>query len=90
MRWLCPSQRLNRIVDEEEKVPKGGLDMSCSLVFALVLFVLETDMFCSLRVIFYRWCSSALLYGLLYCKLSIEGFDRACSLVFVGIPVVLQ
>ena len=35
-------------------MPKGGLDLRCSLVFAPVLFVLETALFCSLRVIFYR------------------------------------
>ncbi len=35
-------------------MPKGGLDMRCSLVFARVHFVLETSMFCSLRALFYR------------------------------------
>lgn len=35
-------------------MPKGGLDMPCSLVFARVHFVLETALFCSLRVILYR------------------------------------
>jgi hypothetical protein len=35
-------------------MPKGGLDMRCSLVFALVHCVLETPLFCSLRAIVYR------------------------------------
>ena len=35
-------------------MPKGGLDMRCSLVFARVLFVLEICMFCSLRTIVFR------------------------------------
>ena len=35
-------------------MPKGGLDMPCSLVFALVHLVLEIALFCSLRVVFYR------------------------------------
>ena len=35
-------------------VPKGGLDMRCALVFALVLLVLETSMFCPLRVLYVR------------------------------------
>jgi hypothetical protein len=47
-------------------MPKGGLDVRCSLVFARVLLVLETAVFCSLRVLLYRCCSSVLLYGLLY------------------------
>jgi len=42
-------------VDGERQVmPKGGLDLRCSLVFALVLFVLETALFCSLRVLYFR------------------------------------
>lgn len=47
-------------------MPKGGLDTCCSLVFARVHSVLEVALFCSLCVVFYRCCSSALLYGLLY------------------------
>jgi hypothetical protein len=35
-------------------MPKGGLDMRCSLVFARVLLVLKMAPFCSLRVLFYR------------------------------------
>ena len=35
-------------------MPKGGLDMRCSLVFARVLFVLEICMFCLLRTIVFR------------------------------------
>jgi hypothetical protein len=35
-------------------MPKGGLDTRCSPTFALVHFVLETPLFCSLRVVFYR------------------------------------
>ena len=35
-------------------VSKGGLDMRCLLVFALVHFVLETPLFCSLRVLYIR------------------------------------
>ena len=55
------------LVDVEKRgVPKGGLDMRCSLVIALVLFVLETALFCSLRVLYFRSYSPALLYGLLY------------------------
>jgi hypothetical protein len=55
------------LVDVEKRgVSKGGLDTPCSLVFARVHFVLETPMFCSLRAIDFRWCSPALLYGLLY------------------------
>jgi hypothetical protein len=43
------------LVDVEKRgVPKGGLDMRCSLVFAPVLLVLETALFCSLRAIVYR------------------------------------
>jgi len=43
------------LVDVEKRgVPKGGLDICFSLVFALVLFVLETTLFCSLRVIVFR------------------------------------
>jgi len=42
-------------VDGGKRVmPKGGLDLSCSLVSALVLFVLETALFCSLRVLYFR------------------------------------
>ncbi len=48
------------------KVPKGGLDIRCTLVFAHVRRVLETALFCPLCVVFYRCCSSTLLYGLLY------------------------
>jgi hypothetical protein len=48
------------------ELPKGGLDTPCSLVFARVHSVLEIAPFCSLRVVFYRCCSPALLYGLLY------------------------
>jgi len=47
-------------------MPKGGLDTPCSLAFARVHSVLEIALFCSLRVVIYRCCSSALLYGLLY------------------------
>jgi len=54
-------------VDGEKQVmPKGGLDLSRSLVFANVLVVLGKPLFCSSRVMYFRWCSSALLYGLLY------------------------
>jgi len=57
----------NTSVDGKKQVmPKGGLDMSCSLVFANVLVVLGKPLFCSSRVMYFRWCSSALLYGLLY------------------------
>jgi hypothetical protein len=43
-------------------MPKGGLDTPCSLMFARVHSVLEMALFCSLRVVFDRCCSSALLY----------------------------
>jgi len=33
---------------------KEGLDLRCSLVFTLVLCVLETALFCSLRVLYVR------------------------------------
>jgi len=39
---------------KRQGVPKGGLDLCCSLVFARVLFVLEICMFCSLRVLYFR------------------------------------
>jgi hypothetical protein len=35
-------------------MPKGEIDMRCLLVFARVHSVLETALFCSLRVVFYR------------------------------------
>ena len=34
--------------EKKRGVPKGGLDMSCSLAFALVLPVLEKALFCPL------------------------------------------
>jgi len=43
------------LVDVEKRgVPKGGLDVRCSLVIARIHFVLEISMFCSLRALFYR------------------------------------
>jgi hypothetical protein len=43
-------------------VPKGELDMRCSLAFTCVHPVLAMALFCPSCVVFYRWCSSALLY----------------------------
>jgi len=44
--WWCSNEIFG--------MPKGGLDLRCLLVFALVLFVLEICMFCSLRDILFR------------------------------------
>jgi hypothetical protein len=54
-RWRgCLSLKWTLVDGEKRGVPKGGLDMCCPLVFVLVHCVLETCMFCSLRVLFYR------------------------------------
>ena len=51
------------VFEENTRHAKGGLDLRCWLVFPLVLFVLETTLFCSLRVVYVRWFSSVLLYS---------------------------
>jgi hypothetical protein len=57
-KWLIftPALTLELWRDSNEifGMPKGGLDTPCSLVFALVLRVLETALFCSLRALLYR------------------------------------
>jgi hypothetical protein len=40
--------------EENTRHAEGGLDVRCSLVFALVLLVLETALFCSLHVLYLR------------------------------------